>query len=304
MKRVMEIDAEINMLPPTEFKHNVPTPLVCKAYCTAESYDFSALKEPSPDEESSDLLHYDIPEGGDAYVFTNGTCVTWSAQDVESFVHETLGPARVKPIGHVPIQTATFDYEQDEPTCLKGSLILLNPNFSPHLAKIAFSYGMARSVKLASLENMFDLYWEHHAQSLKPSRKDLQTASDDLAQIRQLMLANAQDGFLDTPELQWTRPELQEYYTSISTKLDVRPRITILNKKMDLADAQIVNLRHCLAEKNARTLHWLVLLMLASVVGGKVVYVTMEQRKAAAALSVAQAQVEDDYSVHAPTVVT
>ena len=88
--------------------------MICKAYCTAESYDFATLKEPTLAAESSDMRYYGIPEGGDAFVFTNGTCVTWSAVDVESFVHETLGPARLKPNGQVPTETLPFDYEPDE----------------------------------------------------------------------------------------------------------------------------------------------------------------------------------------------
>ncbi|KAI9276976.1 hypothetical protein BDA99DRAFT_567854 [Phascolomyces articulosus] len=306
MRRVMEIDAEINnIIPKEDFQ---PNNLTCKAYCTAESYDFSALKETitakqknnnESADESHDMIHVEIPQGGEAYVFANGTCVTWAAQDNEAFIHETLGPVCVKPIGQVTTEAASFAYDQDEPTGLKGGLILLNPDCSPQLAKAAFSYGLARSVKLASLEDTFDRYMER-AQTLRATRKELQDASTDLIQFHQQMMANARDGFLDTPELHWSRSELEGYYTSISQNLDVRPRISILNKKLEHADAQLADLRQNLAEKSAYNLQWLMGLVLVSIIGCKMLDHSNEQLRIAAA----EDQMEDVYSVHTPTVVT
>ncbi|KAG2216704.1 hypothetical protein INT45_001197 [Circinella minor] len=313
MRRVMEIDAEINNVTPKEDFQ--PNNLICKAYCTAESYDFSALKEyvttspkdsegsSSANDESHDMMHVDIPQGGEAYVFANGTCVTWAAQDNEAFINETLGPVCVKPIGQVTTETTHFAYDQDEPTGLRGGLILLNPDSSPQLAKAAFSYGLARSVKLASLEDMFDRYLER-AQTLRASRRDLQDASSDLAEFHQQMMGNARDGFLDTPELHWSRSELEGYYTSVSQAFDVRSRIAILNKKVEHADAQISALRQNLIEKSSYNLQWLMGLVLFSIIGCKIFDHSKEQRAAATAeLAEAEEQVEDVYSVHTPTVV-
>lgn len=93
----------------------------------------------------------------------------------------------------------------------------MNPDSSPQLAKAAFSYGLARSVKLAALEDKFDRYLER-AQMLRASRRDLQDASTDLAEFHQQMMANARDGFLDTPELHWSRTELEGVYTYTKQK--------------------------------------------------------------------------------------
>lgn len=85
------------------------------------------------------------------------------------------------------------------PTCVKGDLILLNPEQSPILAKVALSYGMARSVRLAVFENQVD--------AMINQGSTLQ--EEALLRFREQLCKEADLGLLNTPDLTWARSDLQ-----------------------------------------------------------------------------------------------
>lgn len=147
---------------------------------------------------------------------------------------------------------------------MKGDIILLNPHVpSPTLSKISFSHGLARSAKLAVLENMLETYLSStkriptlllQGKKIPLTRKEILKKLGELLSFRQQLNLSAGESFLDTPDFYWARPELEgkenkgihgvslsdslptsnyaEYYNTISRHLDVRPRIAILNKKL------------------------------------------------------------------------
>lgn len=96
------------------------------------------------------------------------------------------------------------------PTCVKGDLILLNPEQSPTLAKVALSYGMARSVRLAAFENEVDAM-------IKQGSKLQQEA---LLHFRERLCKEADLGLLGTPDLTWARSDLQGKYEMIDSVMD------------------------------------------------------------------------------------
>lgn len=152
---------------------------------------------------------------------------------------------------------------------MKGDIILLNPHMpSPTLSKISFSHGLARSAKLAILENMLETYLSStkriptlllQGKKIPLTRKEILRKLGELLSFRQQLNLSAGESFLDTPDFYWARPELEgrwklslvrhylmpaisaitiEYYNTISRHLDVRPRIAILNKKLGKLEAK------------------------------------------------------------------
>jgi uncharacterized Rmd1/YagE family protein len=77
---------------------------------------------------------------------------------------------------------------------------------------------------------------------------------------------------LDTPDFYWSKPELEEYYTQISRSLDVRPRIAILNKKLDYANELATVLREHLSENHALVLEWMIIILITVEVGFELVH--------------------------------
>lgn len=115
----------------------------------------------------------------------------------------------------------------------------LNPMTTDIEAKVAFANGFARSTKLAVLEAFLDECLE----SLRflprklmegtklPDQKELLRYTGQLLYIRSQL--NLHSELTETPELYWAKPELEEYYRSISKTLDIMPRIAIINRRLD-----------------------------------------------------------------------
>lgn len=78
-------------------------------------------------------------------------------------------------------------------------MILLNPEQSPTLAKVALSYGMARSVRLAVFEKQVD--------AMIKQGSTLQ--EEALLDFRERLCNEADLGLLGTPDLTWARADLQ-----------------------------------------------------------------------------------------------
>lgn len=102
---------------------------------------------------------------------------------------------------------------------MKGDIILLNPHMpSPTLSKISFSHGLARSAKLAILENMLETYLSStkriptlllQGKKIPLTRKEILRKLGELLSFRQQLNLSAGESFLDTPDFYWARPELE-----------------------------------------------------------------------------------------------
>lgn len=69
---------------------------------------------------------------------------------------------------------------------------------------------------------------------------------------------------LDTPEFFWDYPELENYYQGLVKYLDLRPRMDIINKKLetihDLLDMMAQEQYH----KHSAFLEWVIIILIAA----------------------------------------
>ncbi|CAN6607757.1 MIOREX complex component 10 [Trichomonascus vanleenenianus] len=137
------------------------------------------------------------------------------------------------------------------------------------LNKAAFSSGLARNTKLAALEFSLEKYIEKIkiiSQKLATGGK-LGMRSDDALKITgQLLLIRGQlnlySELIETPDLYWSEPQLEALYTLISRKLDVAPRIAILNKKLDYASELVGILKTHTSEQQSTRLEWMIIILI------------------------------------------
>jgi uncharacterized Rmd1/YagE family protein len=174
-----------------------------------------------------------------------------------------LKPAQIEP--YHDIEEEELDYIQDEQlrTGVMGDIVLLGPDEDLIYAKLAFSNGIARSTKLAVLEEQLDNYLDStreiprilvRGKKLPWGRaKTMQKVGELLAFRGEL---NLHSELVETPDLYWARPQLEEYYNRISKRLDVVLRITLLNQKLDYANELAAFLRSHLSEKHSLALEW------------------------------------------------
>lgn len=157
-----------------------------------------------------------------------------------------------------------------------GDVIIISGNSITErlLAKAAFSSGIARSTKLAALENSLD----NHIESTKSLIDNLANGRElgtrgttvlrltgQLLQIRGQL--NLYSELIETPDLYWEEPELESLYSLISKRLDVAPRIAILNKKLDYASESVNILKSHLSEEQGVRLEWMIIILIMVEVG-------------------------------------
>ena len=155
-------------------------------------------------------------------------------------------------------------------TGLIDEMIVLNEDTMSIKEKLAFSNGLADSVKLGVLERMMD----EHISKVKniPSalikggkiglgRRETLSLTGELLHFRAQL--NLNSDLIDTPEIYWSEPKLEELYLRISRVLETRRRTATLNKKLDYAKEMAQVLGDHLAEKHGLKLEWGIIALIA-----------------------------------------
>lgn len=230
---------------------------------------------------------------GDVFVFPSGSVVTWNVPEHigNNIVTRIIRPAAEN--AH-QVEVEDFEYLEDDTrdsSVIVGDTIVLgtkpsNDHQQQHdttntdcppghetdtiLAKIAYSSALARSTKLAVLEEALDNYFQSTRQipttlsagsPLRFTRQFILRKTGELLSIRaQLNLYSELTDSL--PDLFWDSPHnlgLESYYESLGKALDVGVRIKVLNEKMDYASEIAAVLRERLSEKHSTGLEWLII---------------------------------------------
>jgi required for meiotic nuclear division protein 1 len=198
----------------------------------------------------------------------DGTFATWGLPAEENTrLLERIRSAEVEPCRDIEIEDFQFIEHPNLRTTMAGETIIIGGDeegVEPSIyAKFAFSNGMARSTKLAVLEEQLDVYLDSTREIpriLAIGKKLPWGRQKTLQKVGELLAFRAELNFhselLETPDLYWARPELEEYYDKISKILDVGMRIRVLNKKLDYANELAATLRSHLSEKHGLALEW------------------------------------------------
>ena len=250
---------------------------------------------------------------GDVFIFPSGALVAWDVPEEPMTVlaSKTLLPAAVNP--HLErLETEDLEYVEDstrDNSGIKGDTIVLGtrrrdlqtdfdrssvPDLarsqplpeSPQpgqdintvFAKIAFSSGLARSTKLAVLEQLWSEYFESTRSiptMLSQGSGRPFTRSFVLRKTGQLLSIRAQLNLYSEltdslPDLFWDSPHelgLGQYYNQISRALDVGDRIKTLNEKMNYSLEIASVLRAQLSEQHGNRLEWIIIALITIEVG-------------------------------------
>jgi len=197
----------------------------------------------------------------------DGTIVTWGLSEEDNLrLLEQIKPAEMEPYKDIEEEELDFIQDPQLRTGILGETILIgreSESESSIYSKLAFSNGIARSTKLAVLEEQLDNYLDSTREIPRilargnklpwGRQKTLQKVGELLAFRGEL---NFHSELVETPDLYWAKPQLEEYYNRISKNLDVAVWITILNKKLDYANELAGTLRSDLSEKHGLALEW------------------------------------------------
>ena len=146
---------------PSSFSAPSPTPGKAIAYCTAEQYDFKPLYQLLKKEYSlfpymaDDVLHINLKEikssatevfqasenDPQAFIFQNGTFVTWGASDTQ--VKTLLRQVKSVQINDFPVEQEWFDYYVDPSQTggISTDTIILGQDLALNESMFVFSAG-------------------------------------------------------------------------------------------------------------------------------------------------------------------
>lgn len=268
------------------------------AICTAEAYNFpsmlSHLQSNAPmglricPTISEDVIHLRsvLDSEGDsaanesitnAFIFKNGSFVTWAPPDPGAFLltlREQLRPFEINPTVGGRVETEQMDVRLAGPGessgLVQGETLVVTGDCVRTM--LAFSNGLADSVKVAVLEALMDTYIEQvrHIPSMLESRgggrlpltrAQVLSLTGQLLRVRALL--NLHSSLLDPPELYWSEPELEPVYLRITRLLDIRQRVSVLNKMLDYANELAHVLRSHLSEQHGLKLEWGIIALIA-----------------------------------------
>jgi uncharacterized Rmd1/YagE family protein len=250
------------------------------AYCTAMAFDLprltNYLKTHYPLTRYREVLHIQIYHGeevnsnedGHVFFFPFGVSVCWGLTDEKE--HQFLQEIAPFEQQHYDvIDEDLFSYSYGENARIDGDGIVL-PGHDV-LTKLAFSHGIAQSVKLSIFEQTIqrtihltrDLP-ELLAQqgSIELSRKDIRRMMGRLFIDRSSI--NLHQELLDTPEFFWEHGDLEPYYALTAHYLDRERRVSVLNQRLrilqELLDMLAGELNHQHSSRLEWTIIWLIVI--------------------------------------------
>ncbi|KXJ90761.1 hypothetical protein Micbo1qcDRAFT_164423 [Microdochium bolleyi] len=273
-----------------DYRHTI------SAVCVAQSFDMEKVQEilrfhgfeldpDSTDFDTEAVVHARGVNNGDLFIFPSGTVVSWAvpAETLETLATKQL--IRAAEFPHVNrLEWEDLDFTTDdtrETSYMRGETVVLgtkgleldpSSQLDITLAKIAFSSGLARSPKLAVLEeNLFEFFQGAKTifNSPEGGAHDRLTSRFVLKKTGELLSLRAQlnhysDITDQLPDMFWdSESRLEDYYNQVGNRLDVRARIADLNRKIDYAHENVSVLREMTSEKHGTRLEWIIIILIS-----------------------------------------
>ncbi len=241
------------------------------ALCQCGYYDFVALRDSFIQNYNAtayrDALYLNW-QNGEAIVFSYGVVVFWSVvEEQRNTLLTLLGEYAREPL--TDILDDEFSYEvNSEQTSLKNDHISI-PGDS-EMMRLAISHGIAQSTKLGQYEARVQktiTSTEYIPESIANTGKS-GLGRTELAKMRGYLYLTKSDvmlhyDLLDVPEFFWEYPELQSYYSMVADYLEIRPRIEVLNKKLETIQDLLQMIADEQKHSHSSLLEWIIIWLIA-----------------------------------------
>jgi uncharacterized Rmd1/YagE family protein len=214
-----------------------------------------------------DIVVIELDSNGIIVLFTFGVYVTWDVdfeslkffQDfINDFEHESLSTMIVDKLVYEMHSDFKINFDK---------LILDNDSI---LVKIAISTSLAQNVKLMDFENTIQTTIEENSSiplilaktgKINLSKKGMAKKMGELFLVKSK--TNLHYDLLDTPEFFWDYPEFEIYYEKVTKYLDIKARVEVLNKKVDVIQELFDMLSNEQNHKYSSFLEWIIIILIA-----------------------------------------
>jgi len=210
--------------------------------------------------------HDDLLDRG-AFVFPYGAVVMWGlSPQQETAILATLKKHEDQSYEATEKESYTYTYGA-KASVAKDQITLPSSLLE---AKLAFSHGLAQSIKLSVFEGTAQKTIAKTkaipAQLAKYgkiplSRKQIRKMRGSLFIERSSI--NLHFDVLDVPEYFWEHFELEPIYTLIANYLDLETRVEVLNQRLDIIHDLFEVLGNELNHQHSSRLEWIIILLIA-----------------------------------------
>lgn len=246
----------------------------CCAYCTASNYAikpfYEAMRTTRKATLYRDVVHVAINkdvQAGDAFFFSFGVAVFWGIPKITAmqFLQTEMLPFELQHIEDQESDEFTFIYGESA-KIIEDEIILPNDEM---LTKLALSYGIAQSVKMGTFETKLQKIFNTSRQipenlakqgRISLSRSEIRRKMGELFIERTSI--NLHMDVLDTPEFFWEYPELESLYKLMASYLDLRPRLEVLNQRLDVIHGLFEMLGSELNHSHSSRLEWIIIILI------------------------------------------
>lgn len=216
---------------------------------------------------SSNVIHcHFAARNGDIFYFSYGTIVMWGlSKEQEEEVLSSLRPFQESPNDNTEYEESRFSIGQSA-KILKDDITLPADDV---LTKLAFSHGLAQSVKLSAFEKLIERRIEHSRYApeslarhgrIPMSRKKLSRMMGEIIIDRNSI--NLHTDILDTPEFFWEYSDLEPLYRLIAQDLDITSRVSVLNRRLDIVKDLFEVLSTELGHRHSSRLEWIIIFLI------------------------------------------
>lgn len=241
------------------------------AYCTAASYRLTdilthlqLLGDKADHFRSGNVVHRALDGfGGDVFYFSYGTLVVWGLkkEEEEALIRE-IKAFETHPNEHIEFEEYRFGIGPAA-KIIKDDITLPANDV---VTKLAFSHGLAQSVKLSVFEKLIHSRIESSRNApeslakfghISMSRKELARLMGEIIVDRNSI--NLHTDILDTPEFFWEYSDLEPLYRLIAQDLDIVARVSVLNRRLDIVKDLFELLSNELQHRHSSRLEWIVI---------------------------------------------
>jgi len=249
----------------------------CIAYCTSTAFDtarlLTYLKSLYLVTRFREVLHIKletttpsstlVQKESDVFFFPFGAIVCWGLdEDTERQLLRDIRPFEQQ---HLEvIEDDIFDYIYGEqPKIVDDEIVLPERDV---LTKLAFSHGLAQSVKLGVFEQTIQktIHLTRELPELLALRGNIKLSRKDIRRMMGRLFIdrssiNLHQELLDTPEFFWEHSDLEAYYALVAHYLDRERRVNVLNQRLlilqELFDMLAAELNH----QHSSRLEWTII---------------------------------------------
>jgi len=206
---------------------------------------------------------------GEAWLFTYGVLVTWNLSEAtRKDLCNALGKLFVSPVQQRETEHYRYRFSEQGEFKVQHDLIYLDDQDT--LCRLALSHAFAQSCKLDFFEQRAQEVIEQNRYLSKQlaTKGSIPLNRKQLAQLQGVLFDTRSDivlhfNLLDTPEFFWDYPEREHYYHTLSKYLDLKPRIDLLNQKLDTIRELLEMLTNEQHHKHSAFLEWVIIILIA-----------------------------------------